>query len=1081
MRRHGIALALALLAAAPGGGAAQTPSLAFLDVPPRPRPAPRAPTAEASRGLDELEGELTRFDARGRDYRGTVDALLARRARERRRAVLARYSAAVARERAEEGRTRAEAIARLEEFVRRHPREARHTPSALLRLAELYVDRAYDAPGETLELSSAIVASRRIVDEFPMSAQRERAAYLLGWGLAETGRGRDAVAVWRSVVCANRFPDPHPTPIPDADAEPHPAMSAPDAPRSDHDPYGGCRPSASPLAAEIWLRIGEQHFDAAELTEAIGAYRRVVEHPDDRLFAFGLYKLAWSEYRSSRYADAIEHFAQVVQRSDDELRRTGRAGSDLREEALQYIALTLAHDDWDEDGRADHAAGGPHPLERLEDGSLWPRDRPWSPDVYRRVGEVLFEQAHPDEAIVAWRLRLGGYPAGCDTPEVYLAIVRAARQLGDEEGALSALGELAREVAEDERWRAEACPGQARRAVVLARAALTSTARIRHRRAQRLRARAHVDGDAALAQVARDEYGRAIEAYRRYLAGHPDDEDAYEVAYDLADALYWSERYEEAAQAYTEVRDSPLDGRHFAQAARRVVESLRALAERDGVELPATDAERPTAVPDALAAVARAREIYVRWVTPAQDEERVRDAYAFNNALLVARHGFAREARRRFEALFRERCRGPRSSSVGYEALRALLDEAARREDAARIRALAAEVRERRCSFSPDGPPVLERPDCVTCIHDIEVLERSAELRELGEAARALAEVRDPAVRARRAATIAASLVALVDRRRDDPEAPRALPSRGGSRPGGGPARGRGPRLPAPRRRGRARRRPRARRRGGRRPLRARPRGHAHLRLRPRARELRDHRGLGALRPLDRRLDGAAATRRAGLHRDAHDAPRATRRRGACLDRGGGRPPRRRGPRRPAPRRGGHPERGRGRGGGTAPRRVAPRRRDPARLRAPRARRRGARGRAPPPRRLDTRAGRLPRRPPTRRPRDRDPRRPRARRRPPRRRGRGPHRARTTADRRGVRRRARPPDRRRVRSGPPRPRRLRGGRRARRRDGPRGRAPPPGARVRGARPHRPRDPLRAADGRRAAASTRVGRPARGSA
>lgn len=774
MRHHALALAIAT-ALATSGARAQAPSLAFLDVPPRPRPAARAPGAEAARGLDELEGELTRFGDRVRDYRTTVDELLSRRARERRRAVQARYDAAVARERAEEGRTRAEAIARLEEFVRRHPQEPRHTPSALLRLADLYVERAYEAPGETLELSDAIAASRRLVDGFPASLHRERGAYLLGWALGESGRGREAIAVWRHLVCEDQFPSPQPAPEPEEEA-PHPALSSPDAPRPEPDPYAACRPSTSPLAAEVWLRIGEQHFDAAELAAAIGAYRRVTEHPEDRLFAFGLYKLAWSEYRASRYADAIEHFAQVVQRSDDELRRTGHAGSDLREEALQYVALTLAHDDWDEDGRPDHAAGGSHPLERLEDGSLWPRDRPWSPEVYRRVGEVLFEQAHPDEAIVAWRLRLSGYPPGCDTPAIYLAIVRATRQLGDEDAALATLSELAREVAEDERWRAEACPGQARRAVSLARAALTSAARIRHRRAQRLRERAVVDGDARLAAEARAEYGRAIDDYRRFLASHPRDEEAYAIAYDLADALFWSERFDEAALAYAEVRDSPLDGRRFAEAARRVAESLARSAERAGVILPATDAPTPTAVPEALQAVARAREIYVRWVSPGEDLEHVRDAFAFNNALLVQRYGFAEEARRRFGAVFRARCRGPRASSVGLDAFRALLEDAAAREDAARVEALGAELRQRRCTFAPDGPPVLDRGDCDECIaRRLPVLEAAAELRRLSDAARAIADLPDAAARAARATSIAARLVAFVDRHPGHEEAPQAL------------------------------------------------------------------------------------------------------------------------------------------------------------------------------------------------------------------------------------------------------------------------------------------------------------------
>lgn len=779
-----IALATWLLAVS---AHAQAPGLEFLDVPARPRASASAPSEDTVHGLRELEGELARFGQRVVDYRGTVDELLSRRARERRRAILARYAGSVAREQAEEGRSRRTAIRDLELFVRRHPSEPRHTPSALLRLAELYVERAYEAPGDTLELAPTIEVTQRVVRDFAASPHRERAAYLLGWALAQRGDDREGVAVWRSVVCPDLYaypegtaPEPDPPLAPDVEEPPaHPALFSPDAPRRARDPYAGCRPSASPLAAEIWLRIGEAHFDAAELTLAVGAYRRVVEHPEDRLYPFGLYKLAWSEYRSSHYADAIEHFSQLVQRSDDELRRTGHAGSDLREEALQYIALTLAHEDWDEDGRPDHTTGGPHPLERLEDGGLWPRDRAWSPEVYRRVGQVLFEQAHPDEAIVAWRLRLTGYPAACDTPDVYLSIVRAARQLGDEEAALATLEQLASTVTDDEGWRSRACPGRGARADALARATLVSTARIRHRRAQRLRERSAVDGDAATERAARAEYALAVEGYRSFLAHYPNGEGAYELGFDLADALFWSGRYAEAARAYAEVRDSPLDGRHRAGAARRVVESERRAVEGGEPALPEEPAARPEPVPEALQRIARAREIYVRWIAPEDDEEHVRDAYAFNNALLVARYGYADAARRRFEALFRARCVGPRASSVGRDAFAALLDDAVRADDAARIQRLARELRERRCAFSPGGPPVLEQGDCgddPACIATtLPTLETSAQLRELRERADALRAQPDAPDRAARAARIAAALVATVDRNRAHHDAPAAL------------------------------------------------------------------------------------------------------------------------------------------------------------------------------------------------------------------------------------------------------------------------------------------------------------------
>lgn len=777
MRRI-VALA-GLLAWGPATGAAQEPSLDFLDVPARPLGAERervSPRPAATRGLAELEGELRRFSTRSRGYRRTVDALLRRRERERRRGILARYASGVREERRLVGRRQEEAIEHLSRFVRRHPNEPRHTPNALLRLAELLVERATQEGREASALARTIEATRRIVVDFPSYANRDRAAYLLGWALSEAGRVREGVAAWRSEVCGNRFaypPSAAPVSEPEAPVV-HPALVAPaSAQPREEDIYAGCRPSASPLAAEMWLRIGEVHFDASQLPGAIDAYRHVAEHPEDRLFAFGLYKLAWSHYRASHYARAVERFGEVVERSDEELRRTGRAGSELREEALQYIALTLAHDDWNEDGRPDHTQGGAHPLERLEDGSLWPRDRAWAPEIYRRVGEVLFEQAHADEAILAWRLRLSSFPASCGTPDVYLSIVRAHRQLGDEESALVALTELTEHVGPEAEWRAESCPGETERADRLVRSALASTARIHHRRAQRLRERARVEGSGSLAS-ANAVYGVAVRTYRRFLVTYPDAEESYDLAFDLADALYWSGRWEEAAQAYREVRDSPLSDRHFARATRRVVESEARRLEADvasgRVTVREDPADAPTEVPEALRRLARAREIYLRWVSPERDEERVRDAYAFNNAVVVMRYGFFEEARRRFGRIFRARCRGPRASELGRDAWRAMRDLAARREEFGELERLASAWREQSCTFSPESSSDTACEDRESPAWEVCDLEARVRFRRLRDEAGAL----DGEDR-RAAENVAARLVNTVDRTPQHEQSPAAL------------------------------------------------------------------------------------------------------------------------------------------------------------------------------------------------------------------------------------------------------------------------------------------------------------------
>src|SRR5690606_25471509 len=119
--------------------------------------------------------------------------------------------------------------------------------------------------------------------------------------------------------------------------------------------YTNCTPvmEGAEFVSETWLRIGEYHFDfdyePHALDRAISAYQRVLADPEDRNYNLALYKVAWAYYRASRYPEAIEHFAQLIDWSDRERERTGRAGSELRAEAVQYLGITFAYDDWNED------------------------------------------------------------------------------------------------------------------------------------------------------------------------------------------------------------------------------------------------------------------------------------------------------------------------------------------------------------------------------------------------------------------------------------------------------------------------------------------------------------------------------------------------------------------------------------------------------------------------------------------------------------------------------------------------------------------------------------------------------------
>ncbi len=120
--------------------------------------------------------------------------------------------------------------------------------------------------------------------------------------------------------------------------------------------------------------------------------------------------MAWAYYRASRYPEAIEHFSQLVQWSDDEQRRTGRAGSELRPEAIQYLGISFAYDDWNENQIPDTDEGEPSGIQRVQDPTLLPQDRDWTAEVYFELGNVYFEEDKYPDAIAVWKLALERWP-----------------------------------------------------------------------------------------------------------------------------------------------------------------------------------------------------------------------------------------------------------------------------------------------------------------------------------------------------------------------------------------------------------------------------------------------------------------------------------------------------------------------------------------------------------------------------------------------------------------------------------------------------------------------------------------------
>lgn len=529
-------------------------------------PAPSPPPSP----LGQLAAEVAAYEAQLRAYRDDARRLLEHRQRRRRGLIDQRHARAVAALTEEERARRADAIARFEDFLTRYPDHPRFTPDTLFRLAELHFETANDRyvtaleaydrqlaalpddaeppPEPRQDYSRTIELFERLLAGWPEDRNADGALYLLGYTRGETGRDEGAMQAFRELV--RRFPD-------------------------------------SRFAPETWTRIGEMHFARAELDEALDAYGRVLGYPDSPYFDKALYKLAWTHYRRDEYVEAIRRFRELVEFSDDRAQKTGQA-SDLRNEAMQYLAISLQEQDWDGDGEPDPGAGVQRVLTYVTG------EKPYDVELLETVAGVFFDNARYDDAIATMRHLFERFPLHPANPVLHQRLITAYERVMRAEDAFGERDRLVSLYGPESRWRQanRGDPEAIAAADELLENALIQAATWHHARAQALRAEGG-DPDEALRS-----YKLAAVAYDHYLKQYPDSENAYELGFFFAECLYYADRFTDAAAQYAAVRDSDAGDKYTETAAFSAIVShekaVRALIEQGRLDpRPSLTGEQP--------------------------------------------------------------------------------------------------------------------------------------------------------------------------------------------------------------------------------------------------------------------------------------------------------------------------------------------------------------------------------------------------------------------------------------------------------------------------------------------------------
>lgn len=595
-------------------------------------PPYRGQTGDAIDDPVRLKSEARQFDAAfmtfkqaSAEYRDEVREFIGDEIGKRQRKIAGTYQNQIEEIDKAQFKLRKEAIARLESFIFRHRDHDRYTPDALFRLGELYYEDSiaeYNRSQDNFDRDMDLYNRGKLLDppeDKDKDFGRSIALYkYLHWMPA--GSKMDPLSGrLEGVILPRRWPDYR-----NADA----ALYLQGFCEAEMGQYETAIATLSSLQkhypnshyiAEAWLRVGEMYFDNNEFEQAADAYKRAADTKDEKMYGLALYKLGWSYFQMYRYPEAVAWFQTLIEYYEDrdkggtEAQKKSSQDAGLQNEAIEYLAKSLAEPSWDDDGCPDFGgedSKGECPMvdprlrARLYTSAVMPlqiddfpnwqdmfqgqvlatmqanlaaradvrgklvKDRPYVRKVLMEYGNSLLEQAEDDfyrQGIVVLSHVIDRYPLAREAQALQKKVIRAVDLLAaagtsfrlelkkDPNNAEAQVGlEMAEkamdtQIEERRKYLRLFSPGGewytlwgkdkdlARQVDEMVAQVRLNFAKLIHSQAQTLRA-------AGREEQALRKYSEAAKEYETLLLADPEAAGAYELAWTLADVLFFAGR-----------------------------------------------------------------------------------------------------------------------------------------------------------------------------------------------------------------------------------------------------------------------------------------------------------------------------------------------------------------------------------------------------------------------------------------------------------------------------------------------------------------------------------------------------------
>jgi tetratricopeptide (TPR) repeat protein len=287
----------------------------------------------------------------------------------------------------------------------------------------------------------------------------------------------------------------------------------------------------SPEIDEVQFRRGELLFSAKQYPQAQAAYAEVIKHGTASAFyEQSLYKHGWSLFKQSLNEESLPSFAGVLDQKllggklQGPLKRPDqltRANRELVEDTLRVMSITFSYLD------------GAQTLDAFlkKNG-----DRPYSYLLYSHLGDLYVDKQRYQDAATTYRSYVARDPNSDNAPALAMQAIEAYRKGGFSQLVLDGK----REYVERYNFAAPFWQGRQRAqyptVVQELKTNLKDVATYFH----------------ATAQTSKrvEDYQQAARWYRNYLDSFPDDPDSAGTNYLLAETLFESKQYTQAASEY---------------------------------------------------------------------------------------------------------------------------------------------------------------------------------------------------------------------------------------------------------------------------------------------------------------------------------------------------------------------------------------------------------------------------------------------------------------------------------------------------------------------------------------------------